>query len=398
MLVVVGGPLAPYADRLRAEMTGRGFTSGSVYLQLREMGRFSDWLAGVRRLRPQDATPLIVEEFVAYRAGHGSPTRPHGLAAMLGHLRELGVVPGAELHDGDSGVDLLIERYRDYLASELDLAAGTVRAYGVRATVFLAKLGKPLEEALAGLPAGQVVSFVLDYCPGRSVDSGKLMVTSLRSLLRFLHVQGLVPGPLAGAVPGVASTHLALLPRGLPAGPVHALLAGHDVATAAGRRDYAIVLLLARLGLRVREVAGLELSDVNWHAGELTVHGKGGRIDVLPLPAEVGEALVAYLTDGRPRCASVKVFIRVHAPHAGMTCDGMRNVVRRACVRAGLPGLGAHRLRHTLGTGLLAAGASLEEVGQVLRHRTGQATATYAKVDFAALAALVRPWPGRQTP
>src|ERR1700677_5060305 len=347
MLAVVEGPLAPYADRLRAEMTGRGFTSGSVYLQLREMGRFSDWLAGVRRLQPQDATPLVVEEFVAYRAGHGSPTRPHGLTAMLGRLRELGVVPGAELHDGDSSVDLLIGRYRDYLAGELDLAAGTVRA-----SVSLAKLGEPLEEALAGLPAGRVVSFVLDYCRGRSVDSGKLMVTSLRSLLRFLHVQGLVPGPLAGAVPGVASPHLASLPRGLPAGQVHALLAGHDVATAAGGRDYAIVLLLVRLGLRVREVAALELSDVNWYAGELTVHGKGGRIDVLPLPAEVGEALVAYLTDGRPRCASVKVFIRVHAPQAGMTCDGMRNVVRRACVRAGLPGLGAHRLRHTLGTGL----------------------------------------------
>jgi integrase/recombinase XerD len=397
MLAVVVGPLAPYADRLRAEMAGRGFTTGSVYVQLREMGRFSGWLAG-RNLQPQDVTPLVIEEFVAYRAEHGSPTRPHGLAAMLGHLRELGVVPGPEPREGNSSVDLLIGRYRDYLTDELDLSAGTVRAYGERAKVFLAQLGEPLEEALAGLSAGQVVGFVLDYCPGRAVDSAKLMVTSLRSVLRFLHVQGLAPGPLAGAVPGVASSHLASLPRGLPAGQVHALLAAHDMATAAGRRDYAIVLLLVRLGLRVHEAAALELSDVNWYAGELTVHGKGGRIDVLPLPADVGEALVAYLTDGRPRCASGKVFIRVHAPQRGMTCDGMRNVVRRACVRAGLPGLGAHRLRHTLGSDLLAAGASLEDVGQVLRHRTGQATATYAKVDFAALAGLVRPWPDRQTP
>ena len=167
-----------------------------------------------------------------------------------------------------------------------------------------------------------------------------------------------------------------------------------DRQTAVGRRDYAILVVLARLGLRAGEVAALRLGDIDWRAGEIAVHGKAGRHDRLPLMQEAGEAIAAWLQDGRPRCASAAVFTRVLAPHRGLSDRGVSGVVRQACVRAGLPPMGAHRLRHTVATQTLRAGGTLTEVGQLLRQRSLAATSIYAKVDRGALAAVARPWPG----
>jgi integrase/recombinase XerD len=235
---------------------------------------------------------------------------------------------------------------------------------------------------------------VLASCPGRAVGSAKLIVCALRSLLRWLHLTGAVPVSLAAAVPSVAGWRLSGLPKGLEPGQLRRLLASCDRRTPTGRRDYAILVLLARLGLRAGEVARLGLHDLDWRHGEITVVGKGERAERLPLPAEVGSAVAAYLRRGRPATASGRsVFVRVRVPHRALTSSGVTMVVFDAAARAGLGRVHAHRLRHTAATAMLQAGSPLAEVGQVLRHRSALTTAIYAKVDHGALAVLARPWP-----
>jgi integrase/recombinase XerD len=226
------------------------------------------------------------------------------------------------------------------------------------------------------------------------VGSAKLIVCALRSLLRWLHLTGQMPASLASAVPPVAGWRLSGMPKGLEAGELRRLLASCDRRTRAGRRDYAVMLLLSRLGLRAGEVAGLGLDDIDWRRGELTIRGKGNRAERLPLPADVGAAIAAYLRRGRPATAGGRsVFVRVHAPHRALTTGGVTMIVFDAAQRAGLGRLHAHRLRHTAATAMLHAGSPLPEVGQVLRHSSMLTTAIYAKVDRSALAVLARPWP-----
>jgi integrase len=220
------------------------------------------------------------------------------------------------------------------------------------------------------------------------------MTTRLRALLRYLYVEGLVPEALAGAVPSVAHWQLASLPKALGHGQVARLLRSCDRRTGVGRRDFAIITVLWRLGLRAGEVARLSLDDIDWTTGEVVVRGKRRREDRLPLPADVGEALVAWLRRGRPASGRREVFLRVRAPIVALSAGGVTAVVRQACRRAGMPLCGAHRLRHTAATELLRAGGSLAEVGQVLRHQESATTSLYAKVDRRALGAVVRPWPG----
>jgi site-specific recombinase XerD len=220
------------------------------------------------------------------------------------------------------------------------------------------------------------------------------LASALRSLLRWWHGQGLIGGPLDQAVPKVANRRPGL-PRPLQPGQVGTLMASCDQATAAGRRDLAMLTLLARMGLRAGEVAGLGLDDINWRRGEITIRGKRNRLDALPLPADVGEALASYLRDGRAATALDRsVFIRVRAPHQGLTPVGVTQVVAAAARRAGLGVIYAHRLRHSAATSILAEGGSLAEIGQLLRHRRTLTTAAYTKVDIEALRTLARPWPG----
>ena len=247
---------------------------------------------------------------------------------------------------------------------------------------------------LETLDAVAVSEFVLREARRSCVGSAKCMVTRLRALLRFLHVEGEIGYSLADAVPSVAGWRLASLVKALDARSVARLLASCDRRTRVGRRDFAIVTLLSRLGLRAGEVAALRLSDVDWRAGELLVRGKGSRQEGLPLPVDVGETLAGWLARGRPRRESVFVFTRVRAPYGGLSAGAVSQIVRRACGRAGLPLVSAHRLRHTAATEMLRAGGSLTEVGQVMRHRGRDVTSIYAKVDRLALAAVVMPWPG----
>jgi site-specific recombinase XerD len=292
----------------------------------------------------------------------------------------------------DDGSAVLLAEFGMWLDRERGLSPVSVRCYSKQAKAFLAAIGGP--EAVSGLDAGRVTAFMVGYSKDRNGWSAKAMVTSLRAFLRFACVTGRTAVPLAGAVPAVASWRLSALPRSLPAAEIEALLDGCDRDTATGLRDYAVLSLLARLGLRGAEAAGLRLGDVGWRAGEIAVCGKGSRIERLPLPAAAGEALAAWLTSGRPRCESRAVFVTVRRPYRQLTPEAVRAVMGRACDRAGLQRRGAHRLRHALATELLRAGASLPEVGQVLRHRSLLSTSVYAKVDQDALRPLARPWPG----
>jgi integrase/recombinase XerD len=280
---------------------------------------------------------------------------------------------------------VLLAEFGAWLTGERGLSPATVRGYRKHARVFLAGLPEPLDGALQRLDAGQVTSFMLGYCQGRSTEAAMAMVTAIRALLRFVHVSGRTPILLAGAVPAVAGWRLASLPRGLAAGQVGRLLDGCGRDTVTGRRDYAILTVLARLGLRGAEAAALQLGDIDWRAGEVMICGKGARVERLPLPVPVGETLAAWLTGGRARCGSPAVFVTVRAPCRQLSPEAVRAIMGRACDRAGLARRGAHRLRHSLATEMLRAGASLPEVGQVLRHRSQLATSVYAKVDENAL-------------
>ncbi|MEO7116020.1 MAG: site-specific integrase [Caldimonas sp.] len=292
-------------------------------------------------------------------------------------------------------VEELLADFGRWLSTERGVASETVRCYWSQARKFLAHLPAPLERSLAGLDAAAVTRWVVGYAAAAdSVWSAKTHVTALRSLLRFLHVHGWISSPLVAVVPAVAGWRLASLPKGLPSAQVQALLAAHDLDRPVGLRDHAVLVVLARLGLRGAEVAALQLVDVEWRAGQLVVRGKGSRIERLPLPAEVGRALADYLTGARPRRECPSLFVTARRPFRPLTPGAVRAIMGRACGRADLPRVGAHRLRHTLATELLRAGASLPEIGQVLRHRSQLSTAIYAKVDYAALRMLARSWPG----
>jgi integrase/recombinase XerD len=394
--VRVTGPLERYASGFAGELARVGYTSNSAGLQLGLTAHLSRWLAE-NDLVLERLSAAETERFLAARraAGYTNHTSARGLAPLLGYLRGLGVVPVAEEPVLSAG-ELLLARYREYLIVERGLAAGTARGYVDLVRPFVASRvdrGGALE--LAGLTPSDVVGFVLTRCRRRPRRSAKLMVTALRSLLRYLHVEGLIAGPLAQVVPSVAFWRLQGLPRGLDQDQVRGLLASCDLDTVTGRRDVAVLLLLVRLGMRRGEVAALALDDIDWRAGELLVRGKGNRVERLPLPADVGDALADYLRRGRPADAEGRsVFVRVKAPHRAMTPSGVTQVVVSAAKRAGLGEITAHRLRHTAASELLRQGAPLREIGQLLRHRSELTTAIYAKVDRQRLRELARPWPG----
>ena len=393
--VVVTGPLASFAGGFCVALERRGYAPAAAAELLQLMAHLSRWL-GDQHVELAGLTGEVVERFLAdRRQRYRKRLTAQALGPLLVYLQHGGAVPGPVPQHGGSGVAVLLEDYRQYLVGERGLAAVSIRRYMPAVGTFLAGVPAPIEVGLAELSAGQVTQFVMDQASGRGVADAKSMVTALRSLLRFLFVTGRITQELALAVPTVANRKLSSLPRRLAAGQGSLLLSGCDRETAAGRRDFAILTVLFRLGLRACEVAAIQIGDVGWRSGELTVRGKGGHAGQLPLPPDVGEALAGYLLRGRPaRCATASLFVSERAPRQAISACGIRAVVARACARAGMPRIGAHRLRHTVASDLLQAGAPLAEIGQVLRHRSQLSTATYAKVDRDRLRALARPWPG----
>jgi integrase/recombinase XerD len=230
---------------------------------------------------------------------------------------------------------------------------------------------------------------------GVSVSAAQNFVSGVRAFLRFCFLEGLVPADLSQAALVVRGRRASLLPRGISRADARALLGSCDRRCAIGRRDYALIILLLRLGLRRGEVAVLTLDDIDWRAGRVVIHGKGGREDRLPLPADVGTAIASYLRHGRPVSDHREVFLQARAPYLPIASGTVASTVRRACRRAGIPEVGSHRLRHTTACEMVNAGVPIVQVGQVLRHRSLQTTAIYARVNIEQLRQLAAPWPGR---
>lgn len=392
--MVMEGPLAPWSTGMAERLGSLGYAQTTAAGQLQLVGRLSRFMRD-RSLAPDELTAEVLEEFFGdLHAHHGSswPT-PKSFTWLVDYLSDVGVVPAPVPPAAQSAEEELVRRFGRYLLDERGLAPKTVT--GRQRTVWLFLAEHPAG-VLHDLGSGDVSRFVTRQCRDLSTRSAERLVGGLRAFLRFALLEGLVTGPLANAVPSVARWSVASLPRGLTRGEVAALLASCDRARSVGKRDYAILVLLARLGLRAAEAAALRLDDIDWRAGEIVVRGKGRTEERLPLPADVGSAMADYLRRGRPQRPEREVFLRVNAPLRGLTPEGVSEVVRAAGERAGLGSFGAHRLRHTAGTEMLRAGASLPEVAQVLRHRSVATTAVYAKVDHLALRQLATPWPGAQ--
>jgi len=390
----VQGPLGLYAAGFREELVLLGYSERGALEHLGLLRDLSAWLAG-ENLAAGELTASETARFLRGRTrrGHRGLTTAAGAAPLLGYLIRLGVVP-APAHPVPAGpAGVLLYRYRQYLVSQRGLSEREVARHGTAARLFVESAG-PGDLDWAAITAGDVTRFVVQQCSARSRSSACKLISELRSFLSFVQLDGCCTVALSQAVPPVATWSASSLPRWVAPEEVAAMMASCDRHSAPGRRDFAILVLLARLGLRAGEVAAMQLGDIDWRAGEVVVHGKGRRDERLPLPQDAGEAIAGYLQHGRPGTASRSVFVRLRAPLRGLTTGGVSSVVGQASKRAGLAQIGAHRLRHSAATAMLRAGASLTEVGQVLRQRAAATTAIYAKVGHASLPALARPWPG----
>jgi site-specific recombinase XerD len=395
------GPLASHVAAFAAQLLRKGYVQNTV-------GAKCDLLADLSRWLERRGLPLAaldegrLTQFLATRRRRIKTRRGDRATGrqLLEHLRELEEIAAAVQRIDRTPVACLTREFEEFLHAERGLASSTVADYSHTARDFLEDRFGGQALHLERLRPQDLHGFVLREVQRVSRSHGKGSVAGLRSFLRFLLQRGAIQTDLARTLPGVATWRLSHLPKSLPPEQVEQLLACCDRSTPTGKRDYAILLLLARLGLRGGEVLAMTLEDLDWERSEIVVRGKGQRLERLPLPTEVGTALACYLCDVRPARATRRVFIRMKAPLQGLAGpSAICCIVRRALRRAGLnPELkGAHLLRHSLATNLLRRGASLGEIGQLLRHREPTTTQIYAKVDIAALRGIALPWPGGAT-
>ncbi len=348
MAMLVGrpmmGPLKPFAEGFVAQLTNRGYSVQAIRSHRGLLAHLSQWLAECG-LGVLELTPEVAEKFLRTRRDAGFVTKvsDRGLQPLVSYLRELGELPEPSVISSPS--EELVELFQRYQLQERGLAADVVTNYARVARLLVGTRAEPIRVSLAELSAADVSAFVLDQCGKRSVADAHNVISGLRALLRFLYVEGWTQRDLAQAVPKLARRRRDL-PRALEAEHVARLLASCDRGSPVGVRDFAILTVLTRLGVRAGEAARLELHDVDWHAGEVLIRGKGPRLDRLPLPWDVGEALANYLRRSRPHCSHPRLFIRSCAPLTGLSRQAIGGIVRAAAVRAGLPPLGPHRLRH----------------------------------------------------
>jgi integrase/recombinase XerD len=391
--VLVAGPLASFSDAYRAELERRGYTPWSVRYELQQVARLSRWL-DAHELPAGSLTRPRIEQFIDEYRRRSPQARGsvQGLLTFLEVLSAQGVLEREQPAPPSTPTDWLLASFHEYLLSERSLALSTATDYVADARRFLE--GLPGDElALRAATAGDVTQAVLRESQRVSPSTAQSFVAVLRSFLRYCFIEGLIEADLREAALTIHSRRGSALPKGITRAHATALLDACDRRRTIGRRDYAVILTLLRLGLRAGEVAGLTLDRIDWRAAEITIVGKRGREDRIPLPADVGAAIAAYLRRGRPSCERREVFLRALAPLGPMGHDGPSTIVRRACRRAGLPEIGAHRLRHTAACEMVSAGVPLQHIGQVLRHRKPVTTAIYARVDLERLRTLAQPWP-----
>jgi site-specific recombinase XerD len=382
------------ADRLAAD----GFSRVHSRIQLRLVGHFNRWLEQ-RRIQPKDLDEEIIKR---YWRGFERRKRVRwydvgALVRLLDLLREEGITPPRTIEAVPTPREALLEEYRCYLLDERGLSQATARNVLPFVDRFLMRRFPRHHFDFPALNAKDVTAFVRKEAAGLGSVQAKHMVTALRGFFRYLRHRGEIETDLAGCVPCVPYYSLSTVPKFLPPGTVEKILRAIDRRSPMGRRDRAMLMLLVRLGLRTCELVRLELEDIDWELGEITIRGKGGRWSKLPLPPDVGEALAVYLRHDRPRCLARQVFITQRAPITGLSTGcAIVKAVSRALKRAGVESerTGGYLFRHTLATEMLGRGASLREIGEVLRHRKADTTRIYAKVDFGALRKLAQPWPG----
>jgi site-specific recombinase XerD len=393
------GPLSAHIAAFAQCARDQGYARASRYRQVLLAAGFSRWLGQqtitVRHVAAEHAARYLRSRARRVQIHRGDRA---ALRQFLDFLRRRGVLRAEKVSPPRSTpIEQTVQAFAQYLRGDRALVRATVVNYVPFIRRFLVDRfgGDPVR--LSRLQARDVMGFVQRQAPRLHLKSAKLLTTALRSFLRYARARGAVTQDLAAAVPTVANWSMSSIPRAIPAASVRQLLASIDRRTARGRRDYAILLLLARLGVRASEVVYLELDDLDWETGQITVRGKRGTRAALPLPADVGEAIAAYLRYGRPRSACRRLFLRARAPLGGFAGpSAIAGIVRGALERAGInaPTKGAHQFRHGLATQMLRGGALLSEIGEVLRHRSPETTMIYAKVDLDALRTLALPWPG----
>lgn len=390
------GPLGPHLDAFASQLVNKGYTRYSGQGVMRIATQLNEWLFN-KGLTLQELDEHQIDAFRAYRrkrlrSHHGERGTCRLLLRTLREAHLITEAPDAALNP----IELLVRSYARYLVRERALSQTTIGHRQPVVREFLSQRFKSKRLRPESLRPEDVSRFVLRTMQDRGRGHAQLVTTTLRSFLDFLYQEGRLTTPLRAAVPKVASWRHLDLPGFLEPEQVERMLRHCDRDSVLGRRDYAILLLLARLGLRAHEVRYLTLDDIKWASGEVLIRGKGSREDRLPLPADVGRAVVAYLKKGRPRCSSRLVFVRVLAPYEGLTSATIASVVARALTRAHISSThkGAHLLRHSLATRMLRGGASLTQIGQVLRHQRTDTTEIYARIDQRALRALAQPWPG----
>ena len=392
------GPLARDIDAFAAWLAVEGYACRTARKKLQFAADLSRWLES-RQLPVEDLDCERVEAFQSARDPRRQRRGDNATARqLLDRLRESGRIPPPRSDPPGDPIEQIARCYERFLLEERGVKPTTVANYLPTVRAFLADRFRTRKIALENLSVQDANQFILREAQRLSRSRAKLVGTILRSFLRHLYQRGAISTDLASAIPPVVKWRLAGLPKALQPEEVESILSGCDRSTLAGRRDYAILLLLARLGLRGGEAVALTLDDFDWDGGIVTVLGKGQRSEPLPLPSEVGEAVADYLRNGRPTgCPTRRVFVRLAAPHRGFaSTTAIDNVVRSALARAQLdpPFKGAHLLRHSLATGMLRNGATLEDIGQILRHRDPETTEIYAKLDLEALRTVAPAWPG----
>ena len=394
----VKGSFLALVPLLSEQLRARGYAPASLRGATRLSQGFATWLdqreIGGRYIDGRLVDEYLEDRWLHRRRRRGDAFTLHEFAKLV----SIDCTAGAKQPTATTPRLLVRQRFEHYLLRERGLALASIRLYGDAVGRFLAHVFGDSEVRLGEISAADVIRFVqLDAARLQHSKRAKVMTCALRSFLQYGRYIGDIRVDLHASVPTVANWSMAGIPRSISPSQVHSLLVRCDRCTATGRRDYAVLLLLARLGLRAGEVVELTLDDLDWHEGAIRIRGPAQRCDRLPMPADVGAALVDYLRDGRPVCAARNVFIRSRAPRRGLLGpSAVSCIVFRALRRAGIesPCKGAHLLRHSLATQMLGNGASLSEIGEMLRHRNPQTTTIYAKVDLASLHALALPWPG----
>lgn len=387
----LASPLETYARRLRED----GYATHSGFVQLRLLGCFDRWLHR-KGLTSENVDAATIERYLRGRA-QSRKLRRGDSAALLRLLTMLRPEGSGVTAPPPTPVEAALGHFQQYLRQERSLSEATVINYTPVARSFLSQRFPKGALHFQRITAADITAFVQRQASLVTSKRAALVVTALRSFLRYLFVRGIVANDLATCVPTIATWSLSNLPRFLAGEQIQKILASCDKETAIGKRDYALLLLLARLGLRAGEVVALTLDDFDWEAGLVTVRGKGKRVAQMPVPSEVGTAIADYLSTGRPRCSSRRVFIRAKAPLTGFANSiAICSLVDRAMERAGVESeyRGSHVFRHSLATGMLNHGASLDEIGDLLRHRRPETTRIYAKVDLVSLRSIALPWPG----